>query len=581
MSQEASFPISEDCLTINIFRPSGVSANASLPVLFWAYGGGFLAGASSMFNGSAIVAQSVLRKTPIIYVNFNYRLGPLGFPQGNEADFRGELNLALKDYLAALAWVQMNIHAFGGDKSKVTIFGESAGSIMTAVLLLHPSIARLARGAILESGSAASSLTFRARARQDSWEDFVTGIPSCEKLVTTTVTFDCIRRANTSEVFGGLLNSLAVADEEIPFGPTLDGPLGLFPDFPSRLFSQGKFARLPFIAGTNLDEGTSFVPPTLNLTEEEEKAFVVANFSPPGLPGKVVDRLFELYPDDPALGSPYNTGNETFGLAKSFKRMASLTGDLSFQSQRRRLSQTAAKAGVKTYGYLFEQHLLSREPFLGVAHGNDVFFVYGLVALLNETASSIALSRVMIDYWVSFATSLDPNDGLGVPRPLWPQYTPDNQVVMQLNGDNLTAIPDDYRKEQIDFINDNTVLNLRHLVLLSDYAAETMHATHLKDIHRAPVLSRAQRAPRVQAGNFLHEIRVTSGSTNSQFRQGGELPKLRTQVQAHTRVLYMILTARSKDMNEIQSMTLRKKRSCELRVQSNKSVVDENKASHK
>ncbi|KAF9009204.1 alpha/beta-hydrolase [Hymenopellis radicata] len=367
---------------------------------------------------------------------------PLGFPQGNEADFRGELNLALKDYLAALTWVQMNIHAFGGDKTKVTIFGESAGSIMTAVLLLQPSIARLARGAILESGSAASSLTFRARARQDSWEDFVTGIPSCEQLATTTVTFDCIRRANTAEVFEGLLNSLAVADEEIPFGPTLDGPLGLFPDFPSRLFSQGMFARLPFIAGTNLDEGTSFVPPTINLTEEEEKAFVVANFSPPGLPDKVVDRLFELYPDDPALGSPYNTGNETFGLAKSFKRMASLTGDLSFQSQRRLLSQTAAKAGVKTY----------------VAHGNDVFFVYGLVALLNETASSIALSRVMIDYWVSFATSLDPNDGLGVPRPLWPQYTPDNQVVMQLNGDNLTAIPDDYRKEQIDFINDNAVL---------------------------------------------------------------------------------------------------------------------------
>ncbi len=52
-------------------------------------------------------------------MNFNYRLGPLGFPQGNEADFRGELNLALKDYLVALQWVQTNIQAFGGDKSKV------------------------------------------------------------------------------------------------------------------------------------------------------------------------------------------------------------------------------------------------------------------------------------------------------------------------------------------------------------------------------------------------------------------------------------------------------------------------------
>ncbi|KAF9048014.1 hypothetical protein BDZ89DRAFT_941519, partial [Hymenopellis radicata] len=85
-------------------------------------------------------------------------------------------------------------------------------------------------------------------------------------------------------------------------------------------------------------------------------------------------------------------------------------------------------------------------------------FVYGLAPLLNETASSIALSRAVIDYWVSFATSLDPNDGLGVARPLWPQYTSDNQVLMQLNSDDLTTIPNDYRKEQIDFINDNAVL---------------------------------------------------------------------------------------------------------------------------
>ncbi len=67
------------------------------------------------------------------------------------------------------------------------------------------------------------------------------------------------------------------------------------------------------------------MPPTINLTEIEEKAYIARIFSPPGLPDKVVDRLFELYPDDPALGSPYNTGNETFGLSKSFKRMASLS----------------------------------------------------------------------------------------------------------------------------------------------------------------------------------------------------------------------------------------------------------------
>lgn len=110
--------ISEDCLTINIFRPSGVTERSSLPVLFWTFGGGFDSGSATTFNGSAIVAQSVIRGTPIIYVNFNYRLGPLGFPQGAEAASRGILNLAIRDQLAALEWVQINIGAFGGDKHK-------------------------------------------------------------------------------------------------------------------------------------------------------------------------------------------------------------------------------------------------------------------------------------------------------------------------------------------------------------------------------------------------------------------------------------------------------------------------------
>ncbi len=91
-------------------------------------------GSASTYNGSTIVAQSVsrvcsyhstdafhvdLQGTPIIYVSFNYRLGPLGFPQGSEAIVQKALNLGLKDQIAALEWIQHNIGAFGGDKSKV------------------------------------------------------------------------------------------------------------------------------------------------------------------------------------------------------------------------------------------------------------------------------------------------------------------------------------------------------------------------------------------------------------------------------------------------------------------------------
>jgi len=454
--------LSEDCLTINVFRPTGTLPNASLPVLFWTYGGGFDAGAASIYNGTLIVAQSVARGTPLIYVNFNYRLGPLGFPQGQEAANKGALNLALKDQLAALEWVQANIGTFGGDKHKVTAFGESAGAIMTAILFLNSPIEKLARGAIFESGSAATALEFTADRREIDWQNFVSGVPSCASLATSNNTFDCLRQANTSEIFSGVLNALENAPEEFGFDPTIDGPGGVFPDIASTFLDSGNFARLPFIAGTNLDEGTIFTPHVAQNTSAIREE-IITNFTPSlvgnSLLDATADRLLELYPDDPALGSPFNTGDNDFGLP-GFKRSAAIQGDVSFQSQRRAWIQAASSRGVNTFGYLFTQPQPNGNPVNGVSHGSEVPFVYGVPS--DNSASSQLLSELMIEYWVSFATGLSPNDGKGVTRPTWPQYTPDNQVLIQLNGANLTTIPDDYRKEQIDFINsDPAVLHHR------------------------------------------------------------------------------------------------------------------------
>ena len=144
--------MSEDCLTINVFRPRGLPSASRLPVMAWIYGGGFIGtlslglpkakltrflteGSSSIYNASLILAQSIsrvsyfgsvelalillLKGTPIVYASFNYRLGPFGFPTGTDAENNLAFNLGLKDQLAALEWIQANIGAFGGDKTKV------------------------------------------------------------------------------------------------------------------------------------------------------------------------------------------------------------------------------------------------------------------------------------------------------------------------------------------------------------------------------------------------------------------------------------------------------------------------------
>ncbi|KAJ7759734.1 extracellular triacylglycerol lipase precursor [Mycena maculata] len=451
--------VSEDCLTINVLRPTGTLAGAKLPVMFWTFSGGFSEGSAAFENASTIVSESVLRGTPVIYVNFNYRLGPLGFPQGLEAEMKGALNLALKDQLTALEWVQLNIGAFGGDKKKVTVFGQSAGSIMTSILFLNSPLTTLARAAIFESGSQATLALFPAKRGELDWQNFVRGVPHCASVATSGDTFSCLRDVNSTEIFQGLAAALTESTNQFPFAPVIDGSGGLIPDLPSVLFKRGQFTRLPFIAGTNLDEGTLFTNQAVNSTEEINVTLL--NQSSPSISPTTLEQsvltLLQLYPDNPALGSPFGTGNVTFGLSPQFKRAAAIVGDLQFTSQRRIWIETASNAGVPTYGYLFTQPQPdSGEPALGVFHGSEGAFVYGTPS--DPSASSAFLSLAMINYWVSFATSLTPNDGLGVPRPEWTQFTPENKAVIQLNGANLTMIPDDFRAKQMTFINSNPII---------------------------------------------------------------------------------------------------------------------------
>ncbi|KAJ7720798.1 esterase 1 [Mycena metata] len=452
---QPGLPSAEDCLTVNILRPAGLPQNASLPVMFWTYGGGFSGGGASQYNGSAIVAQSVLRGTPIIYVSFNYRLGPLGFAQGSEASERGALNLGLRDQIACLQWVQLFIGEFGGDGTKVTLFGQSAGAIMTAILFLGNTLGNLARAAIFESGSAATTAIFSPYKGEGDWQNFVAGVPSCSQ--NTSNAIDCLQQTNvnSSEIMAGWNAADAQSSELFLWTPTIDG--ALLPDLPSRIWANGNFSRVPFICGTNLDEGTIFTPARA-FNGQIIFDLIMANFSPtvPSVTTSdlqvAAQKIVQLYPNTTDSGSPSSNGNETAGLPPQYERAATIEGDIAFQSLRRSWAQTAAEAGVKVFGYLFTQPQSSP---LGVYHGSEVRFVYGGVSPAASN-SDYKLSIAMVDYWLSFATSLDPNDGLGVPRPVWGAYTSDNPALIQLNGDNLTLIADDYREEQIQYIIDKS-----------------------------------------------------------------------------------------------------------------------------
>jgi carboxylesterase type B len=123
-----SLTFSEDCLTINVGRPTNVKQGTKLPVLVWIYGGGFSTGSSQwpVYNISWLIDAGQKAGKEVIVVTFNYRLNVFGMLAGDDLGAEGNVNLALQDQRLALHWLQENIEAFGGDPSRVTIFGESA-----------------------------------------------------------------------------------------------------------------------------------------------------------------------------------------------------------------------------------------------------------------------------------------------------------------------------------------------------------------------------------------------------------------------------------------------------------------------
>ena len=145
-------PENEDCLYLNIWTPLTASPTAKLPVMVWNYGGALENGSAStpLYAGDKLVQHGV------IVVTFNYRLGVFGFlahPElTKESSHHSSGNYGMLDQLAALRWVQHNIAAFGGDPARVTVFGQSSGSITLSAFTASPLARGLFQRAIGESG---------------------------------------------------------------------------------------------------------------------------------------------------------------------------------------------------------------------------------------------------------------------------------------------------------------------------------------------------------------------------------------------------------------------------------------------
>ncbi|KAM5543204.1 hypothetical protein V8D89_003078 [Ganoderma adspersum] len=432
--QPQTVPQDEDCLNVNVIVPANVTAGSKLPVALWIYGGGFVLGSNTGEPGENIVARSVELGQPIIFVSPNYRLNGFGFLGGKEMKAANITNLGLHDQREAFRWVQKYISAFGGDPSKVMIWGESAGAQSVALQLVYNNgdTEGLFRAAFMESGAPMPTGYVDNAFLQETFDQFVVDAGcsgsedaiGCLRNISTDAFTDAVNKAPTLNSYGSLNQ---------PWEPRADGNALAQP--PEHQLLAGKIANVPFVSGNQMDEGTLFSFANTNVTTDDEFFdYVSSNFFP-NVPSSNVTRLLELYPSDPAAGSPFGTG-DNFTYTPEYKRMAALQGDLLFIAPRRLLTQTlAGKQAV--YSFLGNEHGVEG---LGTPHSTDLLDVFGAPGTGN-----------LQDYLIRFAATLDPNGDGAVE---WPQYTNEAPNLLTLNsGDPAVNITkDDFRAEAMAYL---------------------------------------------------------------------------------------------------------------------------------
>ena len=200
----------EDCLTVNVYAPSD-ARGSNLPVLAWIYGGAFIEGSAAVYNATNMVYESIAIGEPTIVVTLNYRLGIFGWGQGQEFARNNATNLGLKDQLLGLQWIQENVHVFGGDPRKVTVFGESAGAVSIALHYLNPVLINdtpennsLFRAAIFESGAPSTFPVASPYEIRQGVFDTLTEISNCTDSAEISP-FECLRELPSDELFAAQL----------------------------------------------------------------------------------------------------------------------------------------------------------------------------------------------------------------------------------------------------------------------------------------------------------------------------------------------------------------------------------------
>jgi para-nitrobenzyl esterase len=407
--------MSEDCLYLNVWTPAK-SGKEKLPVMVYFYGGGFVAGSGDepRYDGEAMAAKG------IVAVTINYRLGVFGFmahPElTKESPHKASGNYALLDQRAALRWVQRNIRAFGGDPRRVTVAGESAGSVSVSAQMASPLSKDLIAGAIGESGSIIATLGAVPLTQAEA-----AGAKFASELNAPTLA--ALRALGTQQVLDAATRGGFASIGRFPI--TIDGYF--FPEDPAEIFASGKQAHVPLLVGWNSEEMTGLaLLQGKEPTRENYRSVVRALY------GANADEVLRLYPATTrdevldaatALASDRFIGYSTWKWSDIHAMTGASSVFLYFYARPRpamRPEMGNATAGLAGGVVRAPAAQPPQPPARGAVHSAEIEYALGNLSLNNVyawTPDDYKVSKVMQEFFANFIKRGDPNaPGL----PLWP-----------------------------------------------------------------------------------------------------------------------------------------------------------------